>query len=289
MCVIWGIPYLLIRVAVRDVPPTALVFARTGIGAAILLPIAWHRGALKPVFSRWGPLLLFTMVEVALPWLLLSRAETRISSSLAGLLVAAVPLVGVAIARLMGDTERIDSSRLVGLLLGIAGVAALLGLDFGNVDGLAVLEVAGVVVGYALGPAILARTLSDLPSIGVVTASLLITAAIYLPFAVLDPPHRLTAQSIASVVVLATVCTALAFVLFFALIAGIGPARATVITYVNPAVAVLLGVVVLGESVTTGMIVGFPLILAGSFLAARRRAEVIEEPELVPTSGAECR
>jgi drug/metabolite transporter (DMT)-like permease len=198
-------------------------------------------------------------------------------------------LVGVAIARLMGDTERIDSSRLVGLLLGIAGVAALLGLDFGNVDGLAVLEVAGVVVGYALGPAILARTLSDLPSIGVVTASLLITAAIYLPFAVLDPPHRLTAQSIASVIVLATVCTALAFVLFFALIAGIGPARATVITYVNPAVAVLLGVVVLGESVTTGMIVGFPLILAGSFLAARRRAEVVEEPELVPTSGAECR
>jgi drug/metabolite transporter (DMT)-like permease len=274
---------------VRDVPPTALVFARTGIGAAILLPIAWHRGALKPLFSRWGPLLLFTMVEVALPWLLLSRAETRISSSLAGLLVAAVPLVGVAIARLMGDTERIDSSRLVGLLLGIAGVAALLGLDFGNVDGLAVLEVAGVVVGYALGPAILARTLSDLPSIGVVTASLLITAAIYLPFAVLDPPHRLTAQSIASVIVLATVCTALAFVLFFALIAGIGPARATVITYVNPAVAVLLGVVVLGESVTTGMIVGFPLILAGSFLAARRRAEVVEEPELVPTSGAECR
>ena len=288
MCVIWGIPYLLIRVAVRDVPPTALVFARTGIGAAILLPIAWHRGALKPLFSRWGPLLLFTMVEVALPWLLLSRAETRISSSLAGLLVAAVPLVGVAIARLMGDTERIDSSRLVGLLLGVAGVAALLGLDFG-IDGLAVLEVAGVVVGYALGPAILARTLSDLPSIGVVTASLLITAAIYMPFAVLDPPHRLTAQSIASVIVLATVCTALAFVLFFALIAGIGPARATVITYVNPAVAVLLGVMVLGESVTTGMIVGFPLILAGSFLAARRRVEVVEEPELVPTSGAECR
>jgi drug/metabolite transporter (DMT)-like permease len=289
MCVIWGIPYLLIRVAVRDVPPTALVFARTGIGAAILLPIAWHRGALKPAFSRWGPLLLFTLVEVALPWLLLSRAETKLSSSLAGLLVAAVPLVGVAIARLMGDTERIDSSRLVGLLLGIAGVAALLGLDFGNVDGVAVLEVAGVVVGYALGPAILARTLSDLPSIGVVTASLLITAVIYLPFAVLDPPHQLTAQSIASVIVLATVCTALAFVLFFALIAGIGPARATVITYVNPAVAVVLGVAVLGESVTAGMIVGFPLILAGSILAARRKVEVIEEPELVPTSSAECR
>jgi drug/metabolite transporter (DMT)-like permease len=91
------------------------------------------------------------------------------------------------------------------------------------------------------------------------------------------------------VLVLATVCTALAFILFFALIAGIGPARATVITYVNPAVAVLLGVMVLGESVTLGMIVGFPLILVGSILAARRRVEVMTEPQLVPTSTAECR
>ncbi len=289
MCVIWGIPYLLIRVAVRDVPPTDLVFARTGIAAVILLPIAWRRNALRPAFARWGPLLLFTLVEVAGPWLLLSHAETTLSSSLAGLLIAAVPLVGVGVARLMGDRERIDRSRLVGLLLGVAGVAALLGLDFGDVNGVAVLAIAGVVVGYALGPAILARSLSDLPSIGVVTASLLITAVIYLPFSVLDPPRRLTAQSIASVLVLATVCTALAFILFFALIAGIGPARATVITYVNPAVAVLLGVVVLGESVTLGMIVGFPLILVGSILAARRRVEAITEPQLVATSTAECR
>jgi drug/metabolite transporter (DMT)-like permease len=289
MCVIWGIPYLLIRVAVRDVPPTDLVFARTGIAAVILLPIAWRRDALRPAFARWGPLLLFTLVEVAGPWLLLSHAETTLSSSLAGLLIAAVPLVGVGVARLMGDRERIDRSRLVGLLLGVAGVAALLGLDFGDVNGVAVLAIAGVVVGYALGPAILARSLSDLPSIGVVTASLLITAVIYLPFSVLDPPRRLTAQSIASVLVLATVCTALAFILFFALIAGIGPARATVITYVNPAVAVLLGVMVLGESVTLGMIVGFPLILVGSILAARRRVDVMTEPQLVPTSTAECR
>jgi drug/metabolite transporter (DMT)-like permease len=238
---------------------------------------------------RWGPLLLFTLVELAVPWLLLSRAETTLSSSLAGLLIAAVPLVGVGLARLMGNTERIDRSRLVGLLLGVAGVAALLGLDFGEINGLAVLEIAGVVVGYALGPIILSRQLSDLPSIGVVTASLLITAVIYLPFSVNDPPSQLTPQSIASVIVLAVVCTALAFILFFALIAGIGPARATVITYVNPAVAVLLGVMVLGESITLGMIVGFPLILVGSILAARHRPDVIEEPELAAPSTAECR
>jgi drug/metabolite transporter (DMT)-like permease len=289
MCVIWGIPYLLIRVAVRDVPPTGLVFARTALAALILLPIAWRRRALRPVLPSWRPLVVFTLVELAGPWLLLSHAETKLSSSLSGLLVAAVPLVGVGLYRLMGDREPVDRSRLIGLLLGVAGVTALLGLDFGDVDALALLEVAGVILGYALGPIILTRWLGDLPSIGVVTASLALTAAIYLPFTALDPPRHLPAEAICSVVVLAVVCTALAFVVFFALIAGIGPARATVITYVNPAVAVLLGVGVLGESITLGMLVGFPLILLGSFLAARRRPEPITEPEVVPAAGADCR
>jgi drug/metabolite transporter (DMT)-like permease len=289
MCVIWGIPYLLIRVAVRDIPPAGLVFARTGIGALILLPIAWRRHALRPVFARWWPLLTFALVEMTVPWLLLSQAETKLSSSLSGLLIAAVPLVGVVLYRLLGDREPVDPSRLAGLILGVAGVAVLLGLDFGSVDTVALLQVAGVVVGYALGPMILVRRLGDLPNIGVVAASLTITATIYLPFAILDPPHRLRVQSVASVIVLALVCTALAFVVFFALIAGIGPARATVITYVNPAVAVLLGVTVLGEAVTVGMVIGFPLILLGSILAARRRPEpAVAEPETA-TIAADCR
>jgi drug/metabolite transporter (DMT)-like permease len=271
MCLIWGIPYLLIRVAVRDIPPVSLVFARTGIAALILVPIAVRRHVLRPALRRWRPLLAFTAVELAIPWLLLSDAETKLSSSLTGLLIALVPIIGVLLARMVGEPEPLDAPRLVGLLIGIGGVAALVGLDFGQLDGVGLIEVVLVAVGYALGPLILSRHLRDAPSVGVVAASLLIAALAYAPLAALDPPHRIPGGAAASVLVLAIVCTALAFVLFFALIAGIGPARATVITYVNPAVAVLLGVTVLGERFTTGLAIGFPLILIGSVLAARRR------------------
>lgn len=272
MCFIWGIPYLLIRVAVRDVAPGTLVFARTAIGGLILLPLVLRGSGFGPVLRRWRPLAVFTVIEVAVPWLLLSDAEQKLSSSLSGLLVAAVPLVGVLVARVLGADDRVDAARFAGLLLGVVGVAMLVGLDLGQVQVGALLEVAVVVVGYAVGPVIMARRLADLPSIPVVSAALLLTAIAYTPYAVLHPPPSLPGEAIGSIVVLGTVCTGLAFVLFFALINDIGPARATVITYVNPAVAVLFGVTLLGERFTLGMAVGFPLILAGSVLAARRAA-----------------
>jgi drug/metabolite transporter (DMT)-like permease len=273
MCIIWGIPYLLIRVAVRDVTPATLVFARTAIGGLILLPLVLRAGGFGPVLRRWRPLIAFALIELAIPWWLLSDAETKLSSSMAGLLIAAVPLVGVLVARLSGSDDRVEAARLIGLLLGVVGVALLVGLDLADIHIAAVLEVAAVVIGYAVGPVILARRLADLPSIPVVSASLLLTAIGYVPFVLLNPPHSLPAEAIGSIVLLGTVCTALAFILFFALISAIGPARATVITYVNPAVAVLFGVTLLGEQFTLGMAVGFPLILAGSVLAARRVAQ----------------
>ena len=288
MCVIWGIPYLLIRVAVRDVTPGTLVFARTAIGGLILLPLALRAGGFGPVLRRWRPLVAFTVIELAIPWLLLSDAEQKLTSSLAGLLVAAVPLVGVFVARALGADDRVDAVRLVGLLLGVVGVAMLVGLDFGQVHAGALLEVAIVVVGYAVAPVIMSRRLADLPSIPVVSASLLLTAVVYLPYAVVRPPKSLPGEAIASVVVLGTVCTALAFVVFFALISDIGPARATVITYVNPAVAVLLGVTLLGEQFTLGMAIGFPLILAGSVLAARRRTGDRQAAVAEPLSEVVC-
>ena len=271
MCVIWGVPYLMIRVAVREVSPPTLVFARTTLGALLLLPIALKKGALRPVLRKWRPLVIYTAVEVAAPWLLLGDAETKLSSSLTGLLVAAVPLVGVAIARMQRSEDRVDVVRGLGLLLGIGGVVALLGLDVGEVHAGPLVEVAVVVVCYAIGPVIISRQLSDVPVMGVVVLSLAITAVGYLPVAAFNVPKHLPANVVWSVIGLATICTALAFVVFFALIAAIGPARATVITYVNPAVAVLLGVTLLGEKFTAGMAVGFPMILLGSVLAARRR------------------
>jgi drug/metabolite transporter (DMT)-like permease len=279
MCVIWGIPYLLIRVAVRELAPVTLVFLRTSIGALLLTPIAAYRGELRLVLRRWRPVLAYTAVEVAIPWVLLARAETKLTSSLTGLLIAAVPLVGALIVTLTGERERLGGRRWLGLLVGIAGVSAIVGLNLGQVDVVALVEIAFVAVGYALGPIILSRSMTDLPAYGVVAASLLLSALVYAPFAAANWPSSVpSAHVVESVLGLAIVCTALAFLLFFALIAEVGPVRATVITYINPAVAAVLGVTLLNEHLTAGMLVGFALVLAGCVLATGRGPEAIPEP-----------
>jgi drug/metabolite transporter (DMT)-like permease len=279
MCVIWGIPYLMIRVAVRELAPVTLVFLRTGIAGLVLLPFAAARGDLRPLVARWKPLLAYTVVEVAIPWVLLGEAETQLTSSLTGLLIAAVPLVGAVVVALTGTRERQGRRRWLGLLVGLAGVTALVGLDVGQVHAAALLEVAGVAVCYAVGPIILSRTLADAPAMGVVAASLVLTSLAYLPFAAANWPSEMpSAHVIESVLGLALVCTAVAFLLFFALIGEVGPVRATVITYVNPAVAAVVGVTLLSEDLTTGMLVGFALVLAGSVLATGRGPEPVPEP-----------
>lgn len=268
MGLIWGIPYLLIRVSVESVSPTTLVFARTTVGALVLLPLAISRGDVAPVLRRWRPMLAYTVVEIAVPWLLLSAAEQHITSSLSGLLVAAVPLVGSVILAVGPSRQAPGKSQVLGLLVGLLGVAAVLGSDLGRVGPVSGLEMAVVVVGYAAGPQILAAKLGDLPSLGVVACSLAACALAYLPAVLLAPPAGLPpARVLAAVAALGVVCTALAFVLFFALIAEVGPVRATVITYVNPAVAVVLGVTLLREPFGVGTALGFLLILAGSALA----------------------
>lgn len=278
MCVIWGVPYLMIRVAVRELSPSLLVLLRTGVGAALLLPLAARRRELAPLVRLWRPLLLFSGVEIALPWLFLARAEQEISSSLAGLLIAAVPLVGAATVAVTGGDEGLAGRRLVGLFVGLAGVAAIVGLDVGHVTPVPLLEIAVVVVCYAIGPIILARMLAGAPALGVVAASLALSAIPYLPAAFFSAPASVpSGRVLASVAGLAVLCTAVAFVVFFALIAEVGPVRATVITYVNPAVAAVLGVTLLDEAFTAGMAIGFALVLVGSVLAtARRRAPVAE-------------
>ncbi len=270
MSLIWGIPYLLIRVAVGGVSPAVLVFARTAIGGLLLMPIVLARGGLRAISGRWVPLLAYAVCEVAIPQFFLSSAEQRISSSLAGLLVACVPLAGTAVAPLFGNREGIGLAGVGGLALGIAGVAAIVGLDFEASDAVALVQMAVVVVGYALGPAIVARCLEGIPSVAVNGVSLAACALAYAPPAAMQWPRAVPApQVLASLAVLGVVCTALAFILFFALIREVGPVRATVITYVNPAVAAIAGVAILGERFTVGMGIGLVLVLAGSFLATR--------------------
>jgi len=270
MCVIWGIPYLLIKVAVARVDPPTLVFLRTATGALLLLPVAALRGQLAPLLPRWRALAVYTVIEIALPWVLLSDAERRLSSSLSGLLIAAVPLIGAVLAAAVGE-ERLDSRRMAGLVIGLGGVAALLGFDVTSGDLRAVGEIALVTVCYAVGPLIIIRTLSGLPSMGVVASSLGLAALAYAPLGLTHLPSSMPPGNVlASIALLGVVCTALAFLIFFALIAEVGPVRSTVITYVNPAVAVALGVTLLGEPFTAGTAVGFALILFGCGLATRR-------------------
>ncbi len=271
MCLIWGIPYLFIRIAVSELTPATLVFLRTGIAAVVLLPIAIGRGGMRPLAGKWRPLVVFALVEIGIAWFALSSAEQHISSSLAGLLISAVPLVGVVIAPVFGNRERFGPLNLTGLLLGVGGVAAIVGFDLRATGLLPLLDIGVVAICYAVGPAILARYLSGLPSVGVIAASLTVCAVAYAPVAALQWPRTIpSAGVLASVGVLALVCTALAFLIFFALIAEIGPVRATVITYINPAVAAVAGILVLRERFTAGMGIGFVLVLIGSTLATRR-------------------
>jgi len=279
MCLIWGIPYLLIKVAVNDLSPVTLVFFRTLIGAAMLMPLAAMRGNLRPLLPHWRAIVIYTVIEVAIPWLLLSDAETRLSSSLTGLLIAAVPFVGVILGRLTGAQDRFDVRRLVGLVVGFIGVAALVGFNVSARDFGAVGEVGLVTVGYAIGAMIIARRLSDVPALGVVAVSLALPAIAYAPLGLTHLPSVFPSLPVVvSVVLLGVVCTAIAFLVFFALIAEVGNVRATTITYVNPAVALALGVVLLGEPFTLGAVVGFGLTLVGLFLATRPTSGRLRNP-----------
>jgi drug/metabolite transporter (DMT)-like permease len=290
--VAWGIPYLLIKVAVDELSPAELVLARTGLAALILMPMAVARGALRPLVPRWRWLVLFATVEIAVPWVFLGSAETRLPSSTTGLLVAAVPLAGVVIAAATGRAERLTRVAWLGMALGIVGVAALVGLDVAGSDLGAVAEVGVVVIGYAAGPAILARPLQGLPGIGIMASALAITALIYVPIVLIAdgvPGPLPSGQAVGSVLALAVVCTAAAFMLLFALVNEVGPVRATTITYVNPAVAILAGALVLDEAVTVWTVVGFVLVVTGSYLVNRRgRPASPVETELVGETASSC-
>ncbi len=285
MSVIWGIPYLLIKVAVAGVAPSVLVLARVGVGAALLLPFAVRRGQLAVLLPRWRWLMAFAFVEIILPWLLLSEAERRLPSSMSGLLVASVPIIVVVLSRLTGGSDRLTPARWAGLLAGLGGVALLAAPSAAGGDAVSVAEVLLVAVCYSTGPLIASRKLGDLPPLGMTAACLAFASVLYAPLAALAwpgavPPWRV----LGAMAGLAVVCTAVAFPLFFLLIAEAGPARASVITYVNPAVAVALGVGLLGEQFTAAMGGAFALILGGSVLATRtgRRAAASPEDEPVP-------
>jgi drug/metabolite transporter (DMT)-like permease len=290
MAVLWGMPYLFIKQAVDSYSPASVVAGRTLLGALILLPFALRQKALRPAFRKIGWVLLFGGIEMAVPFLLLGHAELTLPSGLTGLLVATVPLFAALIAFAGGDRAVLRPARSIGLVVGFVGVGIIVagpGLATGGTVGLvAVGEVLIVAICYAIAPFIVARKLKDVPALGTITLSLAAVGIFYLPIALLTQHQMPTAQSTVSLAALAVLCTAVAFIVFFALIDHVGPARAPLFTYVNPVVAILLGVLILGEQITLGLLIGFPLVILGCWLAATGGTVRTREPpgELPPVA-----
>ncbi len=271
MSVIWGIPYLFIKIAVQQLDPSVVVFARVGIAALVLLPIAARRGVLRPLRERWLMVAALALVQIVGPFLLISYGEQHIASSLTSLLIAADPLLVVLFALRFDASERVNGPRLIGLLIGMLGVVTLLGLDVGGDTQrlLGAIFVLLAAAGYAASALLIKRpAIATLPTLGVVTLECITATIVLLPLALTRLPNKLPGMEvIVSLLVLGLVCTALAYLIFYALVAEVGAARATVITYVNPAVSVLLGVTLLAEPLNAAIIAGFLLILLGSWLS----------------------
>ena len=271
LCVCWGIPYFFIKLALTDIPPVCVAWGRLTLAALVLLPVAWRRGALPATLRHKGAIVAFAVSELVIPFSLIAVAEQRLSSSLAGVLVASVPLTIVMVAPLFGVREPLTARRLGGLLLGLAGVIVLLGFDSitGAAQWWAVAAMTLAIIGYAVGPLVVQRYLAGVDEIASLAMSLLVASVLLLPVALLTRPHHLpSAVALGSVAVLGLVSTAAALLLYFHVIHAAGAARASVVAYISPAVAALLGILALHEHFGVGIAVGLLLILVGSALGS---------------------
>ena len=284
--VVWGLPYFFIKLALADIAPAGVAWGRIALGAAILLPIAWKRGALRSLGAHKGALIAYAFVELVGPFLLISVGENWISSSLAGILVATLPLMLIILGPAFGVREPLGPRRLLGLCMGFVGVVVLLGI--GSVHGLQAWAGVGCVLlatlGYAFAALIVQKHLSNIDEMGAVAVCLTIASVALLPAALWSAPRHLPGTlALVSIAVLGVVCTALALQLIFYLIRTAGAARASVITYINPAVAALLGVGILHEPFGVAGVVGLALILLGSWMSTSRTpAPAVAESELGP-------
>ena len=289
MSIMWGIPYLMIKVAVDGVSVPVLVLARTAGGAAILLPLTLSRPAWAAVLRHWKPVLVFAAIEITIPWFLLADAERHLTSSMTGLLIAASPIIAATLDRFTGGERRLGLKRSLGLGIGLAGVAVLAGHDLSGGNPWPILEVLLVSTCYAFGAWIAGRWLADVPALPMTAACLGLAALVYIgPAAATWPQHLPAPPVLWALAGLAVISTAVAFVVFFALVREIGAPRTLVITYINPAVALLAGVVVLGEPMTPWHLAGLALILGGSMLATRR-ADRQSDEDTVEAAGVGTR
>jgi len=270
---LWGMPYLLLKVSVEELSVPVIVCSRTLIGSLVLLPIALSQKTLLPALKKYHYVLLYAVLELFIPWLLITSAEQKITSGLSGLLVATVPIWTTVIASVKGDKTVWHKKRLAGLLVGFIGVLLVVGIESIRSDQnpLAILMILIASLSYATAVATVTATIPEIDPIAINGLAMISAAIFFLPFALFALPNRMpTAHVIASQIILGLLPTAMAFILFFELMRDVGPARASLVTYLNTAFAVLLGVLILHEPLTLGIVVGLPLVLIGSYFAGRK-------------------
>jgi drug/metabolite transporter (DMT)-like permease len=272
---LWGIPYLLIRVAVREYSPASVVFARVLIGALLLVPIAIHQKTFSAALRGFRYILLYSVVEIMGPWFLITKAETKLSSGLAGLLVATVPIWATIFASINGDKSVWHHKRMIGMIIGFIGLIAVVGIESltGRTSLSAILFVLVASIGYGLAPNMITKKLPHVSGLAINALAMSMAAIVYAPFGISQwPKVHTSTNSTLSVIALGIFPTALAFVVFFNVMKEVGPARASLVTYLNTAFAVLLGVLILSEPLNLGIVIGLPLVLIGSYLASRKTA-----------------
>ena len=273
---LWGIPYLFIRVAVdpeTGFSPAIVVFIRVFIGALILIPISIYDKSLFVAIKGWKYIAVYALFEMVIPWILIGTAEQSISSGLAGLLVASVPIFSTIIASMYGDKSVWHPRRLFGMAIGFLGVFLLVGIESftGSSDPIAIFMMLGASVGYAYAVIYITRKMPGVSGVAINAIAMAMTALFYSPaLFLLWPDHKISLSATHSVIALGVFSTGIAFAVFFTVMAEIGPTRASLVTYMNTAFAVVLGVLILSEPLTIGIIVGLPLVLIGSYLASRK-------------------
>ena len=270
---LWGIPYLLIKVAVDELSPAVIVFSRVAIGSLILIPMAMRLGSLMPAIKAWRFVIPYAIGEMVGPWFLITAAEEKMSSGLAGLLVATVPIWATLIASMHGDKTVWQTKRLIGILIGFIGIVLVVGIESfsGRQSIVAIFMILVAAIGYAWAVTMVTTKIPYIEPISINAVAMVFTMIVYLPFLILHAPEKTPSiEALGSVIILGIFPTALAFILFFQLIKDIGTARGSLVTYLNTAFAVLLGVVILSEPFTLGIAIGLPLVLIGSYFASRK-------------------
>ena len=270
---LWGVPYLFMRVAVREWPPALVVFGRVLIGSAILFPIAMRRGSVRESLKGFKWIFIYALLEMCGPWYLITHAETKINSGLAGLLVATVPIWSTIYSSMAGDKSVWHHKRLLGIIIGFLGLISIVGIETisGSADTYSVLQIVLAAILYSTAMAIILRGMPNGDGVAINAIAMAITAVIFLPSAIGNwPTQTPSLKATLCLIGLGVLSTGLAFMIYFNLVKEIGQARGSMVTYLNTAFAVLLGVIVLGEPLTIGMIVGLPLVLVGSYFASRK-------------------